>query len=72
MPVDQVIQYESKPPKEVNIKDNTISEKLQLIDQLEEEDKKALFRIIDIILTKSKFKAFFQKILLTSSYSLKL
>ena len=34
---------------------------LLLIDQLEEEDKKALFRIIDGMLTKSKFKDFFQK-----------
>jgi hypothetical protein len=34
---------------------------LQLIEQLEEEDKQALFRIIDTMLTKSKFKEFFQK-----------
>lgn len=61
MTVDQVIHYEGKIPKEVNIKDKTTSEKLQLIEQLEEEDKQALFRIIDTMLTKSKFKEFFQK-----------
>ena len=31
-------------------------EKLQLIDQLEEEDKNAVYCIIDGMLTKSKFK----------------
>lgn len=62
MTVDQLTHYEGKIPKEVNIKDKTVSEKLQLIDQLEEEDKQALFRIIDTMLTKSKFKDFFQKI----------
>jgi len=38
-----------------------INEKLRLIDQLDDEDKKAIFRIIDGLLTKSKFKDFFQK-----------
>lgn len=45
----------------VKIKDKTVSEKLQLIDQLEDEDKQAVYRIIDGMLTKSKFKDFFQK-----------
>lgn len=36
-------------------------EKLQLIDQLEEEDKNAVYCIIDGMLTKSKFKDFFNK-----------
>ncbi len=49
-------------PIEVTIEDKTTTEKLQLILQLDEEDKKAVFRIIDTMLTKSKFKDFFQKI----------
>jgi hypothetical protein len=52
---------EGKLPKDVNIKDKSTSEKLQLIEQLEEEDKQALFHIIDTMLTKSKFKEFIQK-----------
>ena len=48
-------------PKEVKIKDKTVNEKLLLIDQLEEEDKNAIYRIIDGMLTKSKFKDFFNK-----------
>jgi transcriptional regulator with XRE-family HTH domain len=61
MTVDEIIHFEGKMPKEVKIKDKTVNEKLQLIDQLEEEDKNAVYRIIDGMLTKSKFKDFFNK-----------
>lgn len=61
MTVDEIIHFEGKMPKEVKIKDKTVNEKLLLIDQLEEEDKNAIYRIIDGMLTKSKFKDFFNK-----------
>lgn len=61
MTVDEIIHFEGKVPKEVKIKDKTANEKLALIDQLEEEDKNAVYRIIDGMLTKSKFKDFFNK-----------
>ena len=48
-------------PDEVTIVDKSVSERIKLIQQLEEEDKKAIFRIIDGILTKTKFKDFFNK-----------
>lgn len=59
--LDQLVHMEEDIPKEVTIEDKTTTEKLQLIQQLDEEDKKAVFRIIDTMLTKSKFKEFFQK-----------
>jgi hypothetical protein len=34
---------------------------IKLIQQLDEEDKKAIFRIISTMVTKNKFKDFFQK-----------
>jgi len=61
MTVDEIIHFEGKMPKDVKIKDKTVNEKLQLIDQLEEEDKNAIYRIIDGMLTKTKFKDFFNK-----------
>jgi transcriptional regulator with XRE-family HTH domain len=61
MTVDEIIHFEGRVPQEVRIKDKTASERLQLIEQLEEDDKQALYRIIDGMLTKSKFKDFFQK-----------
>lgn len=57
--------YKSAPsgkiPEEVTIIDKSVNERLKLIEQLEEEDKNAVYRIIDTMLTKSKFKDFFQK-----------
>lgn len=50
-----------KIPDEVTIIDKSINERLKLIEQLEDEDKNAVYRIIDTMLTKSKFKDFFQK-----------
>ena len=47
-------------PTEVTIVDKSVSERINLIQQLE-EDKSELFRIIDTMLTKSKFKDFFNK-----------
>jgi formate dehydrogenase maturation protein FdhE len=45
----------------VKIENKASNEKIQMIEQLEEEDKQAIYRIIDGMLTKSKFKDFFNK-----------
>lgn len=39
---------------------NTI-EQMQLIQQLDEEDKTTVFKIVETMLTKKKFKDFFNK-----------
>jgi hypothetical protein len=41
--------------------DKSVSERVKLIAQLEDEDKNAIYRIIDGMLTKSKFTDFFNK-----------
>lgn len=62
MTINELVHHlEGKVPKEVKVEDKTVAEKLRLIEQLEEEDRQALYRIIDTMLTKSKFKDFFQK-----------
>lgn len=61
MTVDQVINHEGDFPQDVTIEDKSVMERMKLIEQLEEEDKQAIFRIIDGMLTKSKFKDFFNK-----------
>ena len=52
---------DGKIPEEVTIEDKSTIERLNLIQQLDEEDKSAIFRIIDGMITKAKFKDFFQK-----------
>lgn len=59
--LDELVHMAEKIPNEVTIVDKSVSERINLIQQLEEEDKQALFRIIDSMLTKSKFKDFFSK-----------
>ncbi len=59
--VDQIINLDSDVPKEVNIKNEPAVEQLHLLEQLDEEDKTTVFKIIDTMLTKKKFKDFFQK-----------
>lgn len=61
MTVDQVLNYDGKIPKEVVIEDKTTVEQMRLIQQLDEEDKQTIFRLIEKMLTNKKFKEFFQK-----------
>lgn len=60
-PIDQIVNFEGDTPKEVTISDKTAVEQLKLISQLDEEDRKTIFTIIDKMLTNQKFKNFFQE-----------
>ena len=61
MTVDEIIHFEDKKtPKPVTVEDKTATEKIQLISQLDVEDKNAVYRIIDGMLTKNKFQTFFE------------
>ena len=61
MTTDQILNYDGKIPKEVVIEDKTAVEQMRMIQQLDEEDKTTIFRLIDKMLTNKKFKDFFQK-----------
>ena len=43
------------------LEDKTAVEQMRLIQQLEDEDKQIIFRMVDKMLTSKKFKDFFQK-----------
>ena len=59
--IDQLVNFDGNIPKEVVIEDKNAVEQMRLIQQLEEEDKRTVFHIIDKMLTTQKFKDFFQK-----------
>ncbi len=61
MTTDQIINYDGKMPKEVVIEDKTSVEQMRLIQQLDEDDKQTIFKLIDKMLTNKKFKDFFAK-----------
>jgi transcriptional regulator with XRE-family HTH domain len=59
---DQILNYdELTTPKEVIIEDKTVIEQMQLLEQLDEEDKSIVYKMIDKMLTTKKFKDFFNK-----------
>jgi transcriptional regulator with XRE-family HTH domain len=60
MTIDQVVHPDDQPI-EVTIQDKPGFEQINLINQLDEEDRTIVFKIIDTMLTKKKFKDFFQK-----------
>jgi len=59
MTIDQVVHFDVQPV-DVNIQDKPNFEQINLINQLDEEDRTVVFKIIDTMLTKKKFKDFFQ------------
>jgi transcriptional regulator with XRE-family HTH domain len=58
---DQILNYDNIVPEDITLQDKPDLEKINLINQLEEEDKDTVFKIIDTMLTKKKFKDFFNK-----------
>jgi transcriptional regulator with XRE-family HTH domain len=59
--LDQLVNYDGNMPTEVVMEDKNAVEQLRLIQQLEEEDKATVLKIIDKMLTNKKFKDFFNK-----------
>lgn len=57
--LDELVHMNGKVPDEITIVDKFTNERLKLITQ--QEEKSAIFHIIDGMLTKKKFKDFFQK-----------
>jgi transcriptional regulator with XRE-family HTH domain len=58
---DQILHYDGHLPTEVVIEDKSAVEQLRLLQQLDNEDRQTIFKLIDTMLTKKKFKDFFQK-----------
>ena len=48
-------------PTEITLEDKTANEQVRLIAELDEKDKSIIFGMIETMLTKKKFKDFFQK-----------
>ncbi len=59
--IDQLVHLENDLPKEVSVEDKTTVEQIKLIQELDQEEKNMVFKMIDTFLTKKKFKDFFNK-----------
>jgi len=58
--VNDILNPGNELPKEVTVEDKTMIEQALLIQQLDDEDKHVVFKMIETMLTKKKFKDFFQ------------
>ena len=63
MSIDDMIFYEEKNgiPDEVTVKDKETIEQLQLINELDTEEKSILLKLIDTFVSKKRFKDYLQK-----------
>ena len=62
MSVDEIISFDNnKIPNEVSIADKATLEQLQLINELEPEEKTILLKLIETFVSKKRFKAYLQQ-----------
>ena len=57
----EILNYGNVVPKQVKVEGKPDFEKLYLINQVQEEDKNTIYKIIDTMLTKQKFQQFFEQ-----------
>lgn len=58
---DQILNPDDSLPEPVTVEDKTTGEKIKLIEQLEDEDRNVIYRMIETMLTKKKFQDFLQQ-----------
>jgi len=59
--IDELVHLGNDLPQEVEIEDKTTMEQLKLMQELDDEERSMIFKMIDSFLTKKKFKDFFKK-----------
>jgi len=59
--IDELVHLGEDLPKEVSLEDKSTVEQVRLIQELEQEEKNMVFKMIETFLTKKKFKDFFNK-----------
>ena len=61
MSMDDIVNYEGDIPTEVSLADKSVLEQARLFDELDEEDRQTIFKIVDKMLTTKKFSTFFKE-----------
>lgn len=63
MTVDDVIYFGERNgvPQEISVEDKATLEQLQLINELEEEEKNILLKLIETFISKKRFKDYLQR-----------
>jgi transcriptional regulator with XRE-family HTH domain len=61
MTIDQIVNFDGAMPQEITIEDKMLLEQVRMIQDLEDDEKNIVFKMVDTFLTKKKFKDFFKK-----------
>lgn len=61
MTTDEILNYGNVIPAAIKVEEKPDFEKLHLINQLQEDDRQTVYRIIDTMLTNQKFQSFFEQ-----------
>ena len=59
--IDELVHMGEDIPKEISLEDKSTVEQLKLIQELDQEEKNMVYKMIETFLTKKKFKDFFNK-----------
>jgi transcriptional regulator with XRE-family HTH domain len=59
--IDELVHLKGDIPREVSLEDKSTVEQVKLIQELDQEEKSMVFKMIETFLTKKKFKDFFSK-----------
>ncbi len=59
MAIDQIVNCYGAIPQEITIEDKTLLVQVRMIQDLEEDEKNIVFKMVNTFLTKKKFKDFF-------------
>ena len=62
VPLDALVNSDAASTTEVNVKDKSLFDKVRLIDDLPDSEKNMVLQIIDLALSKKKFKELLQQI----------
>ena len=62
VPLDALVNDGNASLQEVTIKDKTLIDKVRLIDQLPDQEKNMILQVIDLALSKKKFKDLAQQL----------
>lgn len=59
--IDDIVNMGDEIPSDIVLEDKTTSEQMRLIAELDERDRSIVFGMIETMLTKKRFKDFFNK-----------
>lgn len=54
--IDEIVFLDQTKPLEVNIEDKPRKEQMELLEELEDEDRTIIFKVVNIMLTKKRMK----------------